>query len=396
VPILTAQQNTVCKPSPKLVLRLVSGLFLFSLLLGCQSEPNPQSPAGQALQRAAKYLWAQQSEDGGWHSQHHGLLKGGQVSSAFALDALLAIPDSIYRPTADQKAAGLQFLRDHTNSDGALGLHDPHILEYPNYATAYALKIFVHHGEPEDDALIGKMSSYLLAQQFGPERGQERSHGAYGGWGFGETVLMDGQVGHVDLSHTRKVLQALEVAGKLNGDIDEQARLFLHRLQGHPEADSIGTGLLELNQKEFDGGYVYSPMQADLNKGGEDSLGADPVYSYATATADGYLAERALGKEGTEAGEWLLKSHRWDYPEGIPHQTVQQWQLVMKYYHIMVRAEAYAELQPAMDWQAELVDFLIAEQLPDGSFSNPNGAPNKENDPHLATSMAIRALLTTL
>lgn len=396
IPILTnPAQTTPLGIRLKLILGLIlGGCLLFGM--GCEQVAEPKSKAGQIMQRAAEFLWTQQGEDGGWHSQTHGILRPGQVCTAFVLDALLEVPDSIYVVDEVQKEAGLQFLRDHLNEEGALGLADPDILEYPNYATSFALKVFVEHGKPEDEDLIARMSHYLLAEQFTEARNIDRKHAAYGGWGFGEILLPAGQVGHVDLSHTRKVLEALYMAGKLKGEVGEKAKVFVRRLQSHPQADSFVAGLAELQAKVYDGGYVYSPLQADLNKGGPRDADPEPAYSYATATADGFLSEKALGLSGEDAAAWLLNTHRWDYPEGIPWNTVQQWSLVMQYYHLMVRAECYAHIQPEFDWYGEMVDFLAPKQGPYGSFYNPDGAPNKENDPLLATSMVIRALLAGL
>ena len=44
------------------------------------------------------------------------------------------------------------------------------------------------------------------------------------------------------------------------------------------------------------------------------------------------------------------------------------------------------------DWRAKLFAALAAEQRADGSFANPANAV-KEDDPILATSLAIRALV---
>jgi hypothetical protein len=43
-------------------------------------------------------------------------------------------------------------------------------------------------------------------------------------------------------------------------------------------------------------------------------------------------------------------------------------------------------------WRNEMEVIVSEKQSEDGSFSNPNGAPNKEDDPLLATALAIIAL----
>jgi hypothetical protein len=49
-----------------------------------------------------------------------------------------------------------------------------------------------------------------------------------------------------------------------------------------------------------------------------------------------------------------------------------------------------------MGWQQEMIDILKTKQHADGSFSNPEGAINKEDDPMLATAMAVIVLTRVL
>ena len=101
---------------------------------------------GSALQRAAQYLWTQQAEDGGFHSTTYGLLRSGQSLTPFVLGALLAVPEaaSTARPAAVDRA--LEFIKKNTTADGALGLMDPTVADYPNYAIALAVTAIVKSG----------------------------------------------------------------------------------------------------------------------------------------------------------------------------------------------------------------------------------------------------------
>ena len=69
-----------------------------------------------------------------------------------------------------------------------------------------------------------------------------------------------------------------------------------------------------------------------------------------------------------------------------------QWHLVMVFYHLAVRAEVYKAMNFNGSWKTEMNDIISNEQRADGSFSNPNGGPNKEDDPLLATVLAVIAL----
>lgn len=372
-------------------------LLLLSLLhTACQTELSTKD---RVLTQACDYLWSQQESDGGWHSQTHGILKGGESFTAFILWSLLEVPTSIY-PTDEAKVKkALDFIRAHIR-EGRLGMADPMILDYPNYSTAYALRLLHHHGTAEDASLIQKLGDYLLAQQFNETRGIDSTHLAYGAWGFGETNLQVGRHGHVDLSHTRRVLEALQKAGRLSRSSKQQAAQFLGVLQ---KVDLVEKSKSFANA--YDGGFFASSVTIATNKSElEIPVETDSMNyfsSYATATCDGLLALKTLEDESLEqriakATDWLMVNAELKYPQGIPHDTTEQWHEVMRYYHLLVRAEAFHTMAYQGAWQKEMVEILAQEQRADGSFSNPMGAPNKEDDPLLATAFAIVALQKTV
>ena len=69
-----------------------------------------------------------------------------------------------------------------------------------------------------------------------------------------------------------------------------------------------------------------------------------------------------------------------------------QWHRVMLFYHIAVRAEAYSALNESGSWRSDAFDVIASLQHADGHFANPDGGPNKEDDPILATSMMVETL----
>lgn len=349
---------------------------------------------------AAEYLWSQQAEDGGWHSETHGLLRGGQAWTPFVLHALLQVPDDVYAASDDGVERGLQFIRDHVNEDGVLGLSDPVVLEYPNYATAYALMLFAPNG-PEDSSLVRRMSDYLASQQFTEQRGISPDHLAYGAWGFGETNLVDGQIGHVDLSHSRRVLQGLRAAGLADSSAFINAMTFLHFVQKDPyDRRPQPPGGIVSDSTIFDGGFYASSVSHGVNKGGAVSDDAgEPLYfrTYASTTADGILALIAAGHDPAdevvqEAADWLRAHSDWETQAGIPLNDPAQWHRVMFFYHVWARSEAYASLNEPGSWRADVFQLIAPHQHEDGHFSNPEGAPNKEDDPILATAMMVQTL----
>lgn len=367
-------------------------LFAFLILSGCTCYREETT-----LVKACRWLWAQQASDGGWHSETHGILKGGEAFTPFILFTLLSIPDSVVPKPAGGTEKALDFIRRSIDPAGHLGVADAVAVEYPNYATAYALRALIRFGSAADSSLIHKMSDYLAGQQFTEQRGFGPENPVYGAWGFGER-LAAGAFGHVDLSHTRRVLQALADYGNTDPEVFKKAQIFLRLLQKHPEETrSQPPDKAPASTIPYDGGFYSSPVIWGSNKAGVADTVPRYFSSYATTTADGLLSLLAAGVSTEDervqnALHWLRMHPGWSFPGGIPRGNPAQWDLVLKFYHIAVRVEAYsasgvplAELQPVSE-------ILKQEQQPEGYFSNPNGAPNKEDDPLLATTLAILAL----
>lgn len=358
---------------------------------------------------AAQWLWDQQAADGGWHSTTYGLLRSGQAYTPFVLHALLQVPvETCPRPEGGVER-GLAFLRANINSEGVLGLSDPDILEYPNYSTSYALRCFVLAGHGDDRALIVKMREYLISQQFCEEIGFEAQSPAYGGWGFGGR-REPGEPGHMDLAHTRRVLQALVDSARFldlppghDTQVLNRAACFLRLAQRHPEESRphpLPPGQPTAERVPFDGGFYFSPVVLAANKGRlEPASEAHSAYhrSYATATCDGLLALLAAGVSREDervvaAAEWLRVHSDLTYPAGIPTAHPEPWGAALRFYHLSVRGEVAAALDAGGTCRPAIVTNLAALQLPRGEFRNAHSDLMKEDDPLLATTLAVIAL----
>ncbi|RTZ93002.1 MAG: hypothetical protein DSY92_01535, partial [Planctomycetota bacterium] len=225
-------------------------LILVISLGGCStSNPIPEvgSPQ-QLLERACNYLWAQQAEDGGWHSETHGLLRSGQALTPFVLFTLLKMAPDVAQQHADDVVRAIAFIRSSVNEDGVVGLNDPDVAEYPNYSSAFAVRCLVAAGRQDDRHLIERICLYLQSQQFSERRGFGREHPVHGAWGFGGPLPLGGSPGHVDISYTRHVLEALRDADAIDSGIASRAQLFLKRMQR-------------------DGGFYFSSVVEAANKG---------------------------------------------------------------------------------------------------------------------------------
>ncbi|MEZ4850396.1 MAG: hypothetical protein R3B93_17655 [Bacteroidia bacterium] len=167
-------------------MQITKTLWLLILLFSA-CKPKPQSPLALLVRQ---YLWSQQSEDGGWHSPRP---RNHERSCIRPLSCLLCCKfpiACILRQRGQVKKAG--FIRASVNDSGAIGFHQPYVVEYPNYATAYALRVLSQFGNEGDKDLIQKMQNYLINQQFVEKRGMDSSHYAYGSWGFGEQGIPKG------------------------------------------------------------------------------------------------------------------------------------------------------------------------------------------------------------
>ena len=319
-----------------------------------------------SLTRAAQYLWAQQAADGGFHSATYGLLRSGQSLTPFVLGALLRVPDATVSVPVDAVDRAIAFIRRHTSPDGAVGATGGDA-DYPNYATALAIDALVAAQRRSWPADIAPMVAQLRAQQFSEANGWTPEHTAYGGWGMGGAIRRPPDAGHVDLSMTRFVLEALRASGVDGSDpAMTRARVFLERSQNH------------------DGGFFFSPVMPALNKAGQSAEG---FVSYGTTTADGVLALRASGVPDSDDRiargiAWLDRNHQSDRVPGFDEGESSQasWSAGLRFYY----AAALARVRPQQR-------VRLPEQADDGSFRNANGRV-KEDDPLIATTFAIQMI----
>lgn len=351
-------------------------------------SPDPARPGladeRRALRRACAWLWARQAADGGWHSESYGLLASGQALTPFVLDALLRVPEEVAPRPPGGVARGLAFLRAHVGPDGRLGCSIAGLAEYPTYATALGLSCLARAGEPADRELIARMRAALLASQLASDLPAD--HPAQGGWGFG--VRPPGHPGHVDLGHTRHALEALARSGGVPEPARARALRFLALLQKEP--GELLRQPLPGAEAARDGGFYFSPVVLPASKGRE-------LASYATATCDGLQALLHAGVPADDprvraAAAWLEAQPRLDLPQGIPTGGSERWAESIVHYHLAVRAEAWALLGRPGAWRGEMRSLLAGWQREDGSFVNRDCHLMKEDDPFVATALAVLAL----
>lgn len=323
------------------------------------SRPNPP------LFRAAEWLWTQCDPESGLFGSHTvGLLASGQSLTPFALLALAEVPE-VFRPERAGRALATCLA---SLDEGALGFRSS-APDYPTYATALLLSALARL-RPQHLGVEGRpLADWLLRTQFGPEWA---GHPAEGGFGMGSKDRpKPPDSGHVDLSMTRRALQALAEFG---APAPGAALAFVSRCQ------------------TADGSFLYSPVEMALNKGERSE---DSSAGYGSATTDGVLALAACGlPDGdpkiVKALDYLRRVHRVDRNPGVP-EAMGDFATAMRGYYRAGAAQVFGRFGGPAGWQSALRDAVLAEQKPDGSWQNESPL-QKENDPIVATSFAILAL----
>ena len=335
------------------------------------------------LAKAARYLWAQQSEDGGWHSTTYGLLGSGQSLTPFVLDVLVRVPTDVLVPPPEKLQRALAFIRSHTDDTGAVGRMDLLLPDYPNYSTALAVTALCRARPSGWAQAVAAMVRYLRRQQFTEANGWQRDDAPYGAWGMGGDRRVPPSPGHVDLSMTRHVLEALSATGVPPSDpAFRKAAVYVERCHNFEPS----------RPDARDGGFYFSTVVLDANKAGPDAEG---YRSYGTATADGILALLAMGRSPEDervqaARSWLERHHLSDRATGFVGEAYKRWPAGLRFYYAASATKAFRKLAAA---QSESVSqSLQTEQTPDGSWANPENLV-KEDDPLIATPFAVRALL---
>ena len=255
------------------------------------------------------------------------------------------------------------------NVDGALGLSDDVTADYPCYATALALRAIVRIRGTRHP-LAPRMVAWLRGQQMSESNGWRPEHAAFGAWGIGGARRQPPESGHVDLSMTRHVLEALAEAGVATSDPAMlHARVFVQRC------------------RNADSSFFFSTVETGANKAGDD--GGDGFKGYGTATVDGVLALVATGGDASSSLEWLRVHDHPVLPPGFDSDARRRYAEGLRYYYVDAAGRAFRTAR-----QARSVPFAAAlrdAQRRDGSWSNPESLV-KEDDPLIATAFAVSAL----
>lgn len=344
--------------------------------------------AEQSLAKGLAWLLAQQAADGGWHSKTYGQLKDGAAVTALAVNALRLAGN--VSPAMDR---GLTFLERGLAKSGTIASPDGS-LDFPTYSAALWLQATRQRAGSEERA---KVVNYLVGAQVAESRGFESSSPSYGGWDFLGPRDAQGITTGTNISITAFAAEALR------DDIDWRRRaggsVSLLEVKGMMKALELAKAYA-LRCQQADGGFAFTCEPASLNNKAAflDEKLTQPR-SYGTATCDGIRALIACGAKPTDepvakALAWLVKRPALEVVPGfetLPPEAGWHRGLRFYYYASLARVLPHLAASDRPARSAALVKHIAALQRTDGSWQNESDRM-RENDPLIATSLALTAL----
>ncbi|MBI3272118.1 MAG: PDZ domain-containing protein [Planctomycetes bacterium] len=369
--------------------------------------PGTAPPAGRHAARAfptavevgAKWLAAQQLGNGAWPHAH--ALSIGTTGSpspsitALALLGLLAHP----RPRADYAAQidkGIAYLLSKRQPKG--GVFEPTDgMKFANYGTSCAVRVLVKADRVKYQAAIDSMVEYLLGGQVTEKYSFKPSDWPYGGWSYYDEVRTARL--RADLSLASFVIHALREAS-VPGDnpVWKNARNLVERCQNWSDEEA-------LRRPHQDGGFIFQPRDSKAGELPESTPAALAYRSYGTMTADGLRSLLRLGvpRESPRvqaAFYWLARGFTPDGVPGMDPNAAVDYRVGLKFYWCMEASDAldaYGEeelpvgIGQTTKWRPAILDHLCGVQAEEGYWRNDVNIMG-ENDPILATAMALQAL----
>lgn len=352
-----------------------------------------------ALGRAARFLGKHQSDDGRFVSGRYGALRGDPALTAMAGKALAFGGAS---PGETEAAERALLALDGTLADPATPMN------YPVYTLSLAILLATKVPGDRSEALKERLLARLRTHQLAEPLGWGPADAAYGGFGYSRTPPHRPPAGSPpppfdsDLSSTVFAVGALRTAGVPADDSAiVRALVFVRRCQNFPPDGTPEDPAFD------DGGFFFTPTNDIQNKAGvagADAAGRRRYRSYGSMTADGLraLVRCGLSPEHPRARaalRWLSDRFEPGRNPGVFDEARENERASSRYYwcwsfaHAM-RLLGLTHLERGGDrfrWAEWMASTLLAEQEPDGSWTNP-ATQVMEDDPLVATSFAAGAL----
>jgi squalene-hopene/tetraprenyl-beta-curcumene cyclase len=362
-------------------------------------EDSSYQAARSSIARALDYLSSVQSADGSWMNKAETAPTDDPKSPAPVVVAVTALGVKGFSQSgekSEQLDRGIDFLLESTGTPQGFALGDNG--KMGTYVASSVGSALASIDDPQVTDRLQSAIEWLKEAQWDEGEGLARTQDWYGGVGYGNQ-------GRPDLSNTQMMLDALHDAGVSPEDPAVQRALqFVSRTQNLTSTNGADWAANGTN----DGGFIYTAANGGESMGSEYSgegrhgehlpEGQDrSLRSYGSMTYAGFKSLLYAGLTSddprvTAAYDWIRRN--WTFAEN-PGLGQQGW---FYYLHAMSRALNAAQLRTITtpdgtvhDWREELIDTLVSEQRPDGSWANEE--PRwLEDEPVLATTYAILAL----
>lgn len=356
----------------------------------CGGDPAALRPAAtgeEALRRGLEYLARHQGADGGWHSEHYGVLRVGYSLTAYSLHVLSKLTPELREPYAEVVERAFEFLAAGTDEDGAVGLK-AHSVDYPNYTSAYYLSALTSLRPPGWRELADRQIAQLRRVQLYEAQGWTANDACYGGYSFGGRPQQKPLGADLlNLSVTTAAVEALRAGGLPAYDPTvARALVFVQRCQTFVKADPL---------RDPSGGFVFSTLAGvGISKAATPD---DPTRGYGSMTCDGLRALLGCGLKSDHlrvqaARAWLQRHLRIDRVPGFESDS--PFEPALRMYYLSSLAQTARWLQVSSVQRGAIREQLLARQRVDGAFVGFSPLM-KEDDPLVATPLAMLGIAAT-
>ncbi|MBI1372088.1 MAG: hypothetical protein GC159_04925 [Phycisphaera sp.] len=387
----------------------VGAMVMAAVLMGAMSpamalDAEHRAKAEATLEKAIRYLRANQAEDGSWSPQP------GPGITALVVAGMLRDPAITKDDPAVAKA--LNYVLSRQKSDG--GIYDQILGNYNTSLSLMAMGL-IKDTDPKIADAVKKAQDYVRNQQWADGKkapdGEEivKGHRWYGGAGYGDE-------GRPDMSNTATMIAGLHDSGLVCTDpAYARALEFISSLQGSKANTKFGDKI------EPNGGFIYasSRFSNDLNnletkvgtsenaKGEDvdngagiytDADGKSRLRTYGSMTYAGFMSYlyAQLDRDDArvkDAYSWITHNYNLNGNPGVGMQGY--------YYYLYLTSRALNTWgDPVIEtadgkhheWANELIDKLSSLQRADGSWVNKDARRWGEGDVNLCTAYAVMAL----
>ena len=326
-------------------------------------DPALRSQAKRATDAGLHFLRGTQAEDGSY--------SGSVGVTAIVLRAYLTSHRGYSEADGAFITRPLAYILEHVNEDASISETN----QNRNYNTAVAIIALKATGNPEYAGEIANAQKFLAGLQIDEGDGYDPDHAYYGGIGYGGDE-------RPDLSNQYIAIEALrESSLDPDDEVWKKALTFVSRCQNRSESNDQAWAA-------NDGGFTYMP--------GYNPHGG--TGSYGGMTHAGLISLIYAGADKNDprvqaAYDWIRANYTLDMNPGTESRSGLYY-----YYTVFAKSmTAFGEStvqtsNGVRNWREDFVRKMLALQLEDGSWVNPDSPRWWEGDKNLTTARIVIAL----